>query len=181
MIRLSRVLILLAMPLLLAAGTVVVDPAAEPADARRLLDCGRTESSRWCSYMTRNIENGKQANFRSSVRNTTGQRITGECDASQSTTSDWSVGGSVSGEIKAGIFGGVQTEVNGSISRSKTAAVGVRVSFPVPPRSTRYCDWGIVNERIKGFTRLSYCGGGCQTVRRSWSFKAPARTRWWVY
>jgi hypothetical protein len=148
----------------LLAGLVVLLPA-EASAAPRKLSCGSNENSSWCNFMTQNVENSRKYGYRDSISNGRNYPIKGKCEASTSKTFSWSVGSTLGAEIKAGIFGGVKTEINSK----------------VPKKDTVYCDRGTVNETIKGFTRLSYCGGGCDTVKKRWTFKAPTRARWWIY
>lgn len=164
----------------LLVGVTVLLPAQADA-APRKLNCGSNDNSSWCSYMTENLENSRSYGYRDSISNSRNYPITGKCEASTSKTFTWSVGSKLGTEIKAGIFGGVKVEINASVSRSTTTGYVTSAEFKVPKHDIVYCDRGTVNETIKGFTKLSYCGGGCHTTKKSWSFKAPTRARWWIY
>lgn len=164
----------------LLAGLVVLLPAEANA-APRKLNCGSNDNSSWCNYMTQNVENSRKYGYRDSISNSRNYAIKGKCEASTSKTFTWSVGSTLGAEIKAGIFGGVKAEINSSVSKSTTTGYVTSAEFKVPKHDTVYCDRGTVNETLKGFTRLSYCGGGCDTVKKWWTFKAPTRARWWIY
>lgn len=172
---------LLALIATVVLAATILAPAAPAQAATRKLDCGRTNNSSWCSYMTANIEDSKTIGYRDSISNSRRYAIEGHCEASTQKTSSWSVGTTLGTEIKAGIFGGVKAEVNASVEKSMTSGFVTSSTFKIPARDTVYCDRGIVNERIQGYTKLSYCGGGCSTTRKNWTFMAPARLRWWIY
>ncbi|MBB6628895.1 hypothetical protein H5V45_16320 [Nocardioides sp. KIGAM211] len=164
----------------LLLGLVVLLPGQADA-APRKLDCGSNDNSSWCSYMTQNLENSRVYGYRDSISNSRNYAITGTCEASTSKTFTYTVGSTLGTEIKAGIFGGVKAEINASVAKSTTTGYVTSAEFKVPAHDTVYCDRGTVNETIKGYTKLSYCGGGCGTKKKTWSFKAPTRARWWIY
>ena len=164
----------------LLVGLVVLLPAQADA-APRKLSCGSSENSSWCSYMTENLENSRRYGYRDSISNSRNYAITGTCEASTSKTFTWTLGSTLGTEVKAGIFGGVKAEINASVSKSTTTGYVTSAAFKVPAHDTVYCDRGTVNETLKGFTRLSYCGGGCGTEKKWWTFRAPTRARWWIY
>ena len=170
--------------LLGTAAVALVMLAAVPAPATAApnkIDCGETQSSSWCSYITKNIVDSKTIGYRDSITNNRSYAIEGRCEANTSKSSTYTLGASLSSEIKAGIFGGVKAEINSSVAKSMTTGYVTSAAFRIPANSTVYCDRGIVNERLKGYTKLSYCGGGCSTTTKNWTFKAPARLRWWIY
>lgn len=164
----------------MAAATIVMVPPAAHA-APNKIDCGRNTNSSWCSYVTRNIADSRTIGYRDSISNNRGYAIQGSCEANTSKSSTYTLGTTVGTEVKAGIFGGVKAEINASVAKSMTTGYVTSATFKVPANSTVYCDRGIVNERLKGYTKLHYCGGGCNTVTKEWTFKAPARLRWWIY
>ena len=164
----------------MATLLVVLVPSTAEAAPRRL-DCGSTDYTHWCSYMTSNTENYRTYGYRDSISNSRNYAIKGTCEASTSKTFSYSVGATLGSEIKAGIFGGVKAEINSSISKSTTTGYVTTAEFKVPANDTVYCDRGTVNETIKGFTKLSHCGGECSTDKKYWKFKAPTRARWWIY
>ncbi len=165
----------------LMATTLVVLVPSQANAAPRKLSCGSNQNSSWCNYMTANLENYRSYGWRDSISNGRNYAIKGSCEAATSKTFSWSVGSTLGTEVKAGIFGGVKAEINASVSRSTTTGYVTSAEFKIPAHDTVYCDRGTVNETIKGFTRLSYCGGGCGTVKKYWKFKAPTRARWWIY
>jgi hypothetical protein len=167
--------------LLALTTTMLVLVPAEAQAALNKIDCGQTDNSSWCSYVTQNIENSRTIGYRDSIYNGRNYRISGHCEANTSKTSTYSLGSTLGTEIKAGIFGGVKAEINSNVAKSMTTGYVTSATFKIPAHSTVYCDRGIVNERLKGYTKLNYCGGGCSTEKKSWTFKAPARLRWWVY
>ena len=162
-----------------AATMLSVAPSAHAAP--RLLDCFQTNNSRSCSYMTQNIVDNKTVGYRDSITNSRSYAIEGSCEASTQKTSSYSIGSSLGTEIKAGIFGGVKAEVNSNIEKSMSSGFATSAKFKIPSRDTVYCDRGIVNERIKGYTKTDYFGGGAGTIKKNWTFQAPARLRWWIY
>ncbi|WP_148614108.1 hypothetical protein [Nocardioides rubriscoriae] len=131
--------------------------------------------------MTRNLVNNKTIGYRDSITNNRSYAIHGSCEANTSKTSTYTLSTTLGTEIKAGIFGGVKAEVNAGVEKSMTTGYVTSASFKIPADETVYCDRGIVNERLEGYTKLSYCGGGCSTTTKKWSFQAPARLRWWIY
>lgn len=167
--------------LVAALAIVVVAPSAPASAAANKIDCGQNNNSSWCSYITRNIVDGKTIGYRDSITNNRGYAITGHCEASTSKTSTYSLGTTLGTEIKAGIFGGVKAEVNANIEKSMSSGYVTSANFRIPANSTVYCDRGIVNERLQGYTKLNYCGGGCGTKTTKWTFTAPERLRWWIY
>lgn len=165
---------------LIVSFVMVMVPSQANA-APRKLDCGSNQNSSWCSYMTANLENYRTYGYRDSISNGRNYAINGTCEASTSKTFSWSVGSTLGTEVKAGIFGGVKVEINASVSKSTTTGYVTSAQFKVPAHDTVYCDRGTVNETIKGFTKLNYCGAGCGTTKKYWKFKAPTRARWWIY
>lgn len=167
--------ILLVVPLL-ALTTV-------PAEAGPIWKQCRTRTNmHYCSYITKNIENRRLIGYRDSVWNGRKYAIRATCQASTSKTSRHSVGAKLSTEIKAGIFGGIQAEVNSSVEKSMTTGYVTSASFRVPARDTVYCDRGIVNELVKGRTRVTHFSASGSTSKTTyWTAKAPARARWWIY
>ncbi|MFS3128271.1 hypothetical protein ACLM5J_07675 [Nocardioides sp. Bht2] len=165
----------------LATSLVVLFAPPMASAAPNKIDCGQTRSSSWCSYVTQNIEDSKTIGYRDSISNGRRYAISGHCEASTQKTSSYSIGSTLGTEIKAGIFGGVKAEINSNIEKSMTSGYVTSATFKIPANSTVYCDRGIVNERLKGYTKLHACGGGCSTTTKNWTFQAPARLRWWIY
>lgn len=165
----------------LATFLVVLLAPPTASAAPNKIDCGQTRSSSWCSYVTQNIVDSKTIGYRDSISNGRNYAIEGHCEASTQKTSSYSIGSTLGTEIKAGIFGGVKAEINSNIEKSMTSGYVTSATFKIPKNSTVYCDRGIVNERLKGYTKLHACGGGCSTTTKNWTFQAPARLRWWIY
>ncbi len=171
--------------LLVAAPSAPAAPSTSaPVTAKAAankIDCGESQSSSWCSYITKNIVDNKTIGYRDSITNNRRYAIEGRCEATTTKTSTYTLGASISTEIKAGIFGGVKAEINASVAKSMSTGYSTSATFRIPANSTVYCDRGIVNERLQGYTRLHYCGGGCHSTTKRWTFKAPERLRWWIY
>lgn len=165
---------------LLASLLVVLLPAQADASPRKL-SCGSNDNSQWCNYMTANLENYRSYGWRDSISNARNYAIEGSCEAQESKTFTYSVGSTLSTEIKAGIFGGVKAEINASIAKSTTTGYVTSATFKIPAHDTVYCDRGTVQETIKGFTKINYFSGGGGTIKKYWKFKAPTRARWWIY
>lgn len=164
-----------------ALAFVILGMPTQANAAPNKIDCGQTNSSSWCSYVTQNIVDNKTIGYRDSITNNRNYGISGHCEASTSRTSTYTLGSTIGTEIKAGIFGGVKAEINASVEKSMTSGFVTSATFRIPANSTVYCDRGIVNERLKGYTKLHYCGGGCHTTTKYWTFQAPERLRWWIY
>lgn len=175
----SAVLVALLTALAAVATLVLVPTAAHAAPNK--IDCGQNDNSSWCSYVTQNIQDSRTIGYRDSIQNQRRYAIEGSCEATSTKTSTYTLGTTLGTEIKAGIFGGVKAEINASVARSMSSGFATSAKFKIPANSTVYCDRGIVNERLKGYTKRHYCGGGCHTETKYWTFKAPARLRWWIY
>jgi hypothetical protein len=111
--------------------------------------------------------------FSSGVQNRTNDRITGNCTSRVEKTKSWTLGTSLSAELKAGIFAKVNATISGSISRSMSTSFSVSADFPVPPHTTRACDYGYAIFRWKAqrFDRI-------RSSVSNFTVSAPRRVIW---
>ncbi|HSX68314.1 hypothetical protein [Nocardioides sp.] len=170
---------------LIAAGVVASGLAvASPAEAAPLWSsCFNTSSgNRVCNVITSNTENSRAIAWRDSVQNLTRSTISATCQAETSKTFTWGLSVSMTAEMKAPIFGGIQTTVNPSVQRSTTTGYVTSATFSVPAGATRHCDRGTVRERVKGYTKVGYYSAGSGGWNYTyWSAQAPTSARWWIY
>lgn len=163
--------------------TLVASLMAPAADARTRR-CRTSDQQQVC-HTVWYVRESRRITFRDSVHNGRNVPLDFTCSASRTGTQTFGAhitsGASMSGEVRAGIFGGVKAEVKvetgASVSRSMTTTHGSSVTFEVGPGGTVNCDHGIVRRNVRGRTVRHYYAN---TQRWEWTGKAPQRERWWI-
>ncbi|MFP3991413.1 hypothetical protein U9R90_28890 [Streptomyces sp. E11-3] len=131
----------------------------------------------WEFTITKNKKNTMSVKYHTAVKNTKSYPINFKFTSKKSGTTQIGASLTVSGELKAGIFAAIKTEINASVSKSWTSELGIEASGKVKARSTVKGDYGIFKENVYGYKyyRGSACQKSSKKYMKAW---APYREGW---
>ena len=128
-------------------------------------------------YEMTNTTNTFDAKFSTSIINSTGSSKSFKFTATKTGTTEFSVSGSVTAELKAAIFARMEATINAGVVKSMTTAYGVETSGTVNPHTTLYGDYGNWKENVNWKSHYVY--SNCNSAQeRSGSASAPYREAW---
>ncbi|MFI8422277.1 hypothetical protein [Streptomyces sp. NPDC085479] len=155
------------------AGAASVDPLDPQPQAEHCQPGTR-------AVISSNTANTLDVKYRTSVTNDNDVTQNFKFISKKSGTTTYGLSITVSTELKAGIFGKIAAEINGTVEKSKTAETGEEVWGTVKPHSTIKGDYGNWKENVSGWTAYQYsnCSYGSKTYFNAW---APYRTNWRIY